>query len=50
MLNRDEFEKVNGDVAVNGARYHVKHCEEDRVTVTVEAEEVLVEEQDSNVG
>ncbi|KAL6133702.1 hypothetical protein ACLB2K_065936 [Fragaria x ananassa] len=36
--------------AVGGTRKHVEHCEEDRVVVAVVAKEVLVEEEDSDVG
>ena len=49
MLERNEIEEVDGGVAIGGAGNHVEHCEEDRVSVPVEAKEVLVEE-DSDVG
>ena len=49
MLERYEIEEVEGGVAIGGAGDHVEHCEEDRVSVPVEAKEVLVEE-DSDVG
>lgn len=50
VLERDDFEEVDRGVAVGGAGDHVEHGEEDRVSVAVEAEEVLVEEEDSDVG
>ena len=50
VLERDDFEEVDRGVAVGGAGDHVEHGKEDRVPVAVEAEEVLVEEEDSNVG
>lgn len=50
MLDWNEFEDVDCHVAVAEAREHVEHCEEDWVAVTVEAEEVLVEEEDTYVG
>ncbi len=50
MLERNEIEEVNGGVAIGRAGDHVEHCEEDRVSVHVEAKEVLVEEEDSDVG
>ena len=50
VLQGNELEEVDGAVAVCGAGQHVEHCEEDGVAVTVEAEEVLVEEEDTDVG
>uniref|UniRef100_A0A2N9JAI7 Glycosyltransferase n=1 Tax=Fagus sylvatica TaxID=28930 RepID=A0A2N9JAI7_FAGSY len=47
---RNEIKEVDGGVAIGRAGDHVEHCEEDRVSVPVEAKEVLVEEEDSDVG
>ncbi|GMY22047.1 hypothetical protein FCV25MIE_17288, partial [Fagus crenata] len=47
---RNEIEEVDGGVAIGGAGDHVEHCEEDRVSVPVEAKELLVKEEDSDVG
>lgn len=43
MLPRDDSEEVYGYVTVNSTRDHVKHGEEDWITVAIEAEEILVQ-------
>lgn len=50
VLTWHDLEEVYGDVAVGGAGDHVEHCEEDWVAVAVVAEEVLVQQQHSDVG
>lgn len=50
VLTWHELEEVDGDVAVGGAGDHVEHGEEDGVAEAVEAEEVLVQEEDADVG
>ncbi|RXH95401.1 hypothetical protein DVH24_007901 [Malus domestica] len=49
VLTWHYLEEVDGDVAVGGAGDHVEHCEKDGVAEAVEAEEVLVEEEDADV-
>ena len=50
LLERDEAEPVDGGETVDGAGDHVDGGEEDRVLIAVDAEEVLVQEKDADVG
>lgn len=50
VLQGGEVEVVDGEEGVGGAGEHVEEGEEDGVAVAVNGEEVLVEEEDSNVG
>lgn len=43
VLQRNNLEEINGDIAISGASEHVEHGEEDRVAVAIEAEEIFVE-------
>lgn len=49
-LHRDHLHPGDGDVAEEGAGGHVAHGEEDRVLEPVVAEQVLVEQEDPDVG
>ena len=50
MLEGDELEEDDGEVAEDGAGGHVAHGEEDGEFETVVGEEELVEEEDADVG
>ena len=50
VLERDELEEDDGDVAEEGAGGHVAHGEEDGELEAVVGEEELVEEEDADVG
>lgn len=49
-MKRNDLEPPDCDQAVESTGDHVKHCEEDRVSETIEAEKVFVEEEDADVG
>lgn len=49
-LHRDHLEPRDGDVAEERARGHVTHGEEDRVPEAIVTEQVLVEQQNPNIG
>jgi len=50
VLERDELEEDDGDVAEDSASGHVTHCEENREFESVIGEEELVEEKNTDVG
>lgn len=49
-LHRDHLHPRDGDVAEQGASGHVAHGEEDRVLEPIIAEQILIEQEDADVG
>lgn len=50
LLGGYDFEEEDREVAVECTGEHMEHCEEDGESEAIEAEEVLVEKEDADVG